>query len=381
MRKSWLLCVLLGSMALAQAAPPPPLGKPPADDEQAADKSASVAPDAPVITVNGVCPEQPAGMTEGKTSLPDCKTVVTKAEFEKLAGGLAPNMTPQLKRQLATILPRLIAMSSEARAKQLDKTERFDQMLKFAQMQILTNEMQRSIQEDAGKISETDVSAYYKEHAESFQQYNLDRLFVPRTKQADFDKDDDERDADKDKDKDKKQDEKAKEAAEKARAEANEMAMTKLADTLRARAAKGEDFVKLQKEAFEAAGMKIDSPTVNLPKIRRTGLPAAHAAVFDLKPGEVSQVINDAGGHYIYKVESKDDPTLDQVKDEIHTTLASQRSREMMDKVNASFKVDTSADYFGPGQPGMAPPPRMPSPRNMGPGGAPPAQPAPTKPN
>ena len=61
--------------------------------------------------------------------------------------------------------------------------------------------------------------------------------------------------------------------------------MTKLADTLRARAAAGEDFMKLQKEAFETAGMKIESPTVNLPTIRRTGLPPAHAAVFDLKIG------------------------------------------------------------------------------------------------
>jgi hypothetical protein len=60
-----------------------------------------------------------------------------------------------------------------------------------------------------------------------------------------------------------------------------------LAESLRARAAAGEDFAKLQKEAFEAAGMKMDSPTVTMPKVRRTGLPPAHAAVFDLKVGEV----------------------------------------------------------------------------------------------
>ncbi len=50
--------------------------------------------------------------------------------------------------------------------------------------------------------------------------------------------------------------------------------MTKLAESLRARAAAGEDIVKLQKEAFEAAGMKIESPTVNLPNVRRTGATA-----------------------------------------------------------------------------------------------------------
>ncbi len=70
--------------------------------------------------------------------------------------------------------------------------------------------------------------------------------------------------------------------------------MTKLADALRERAAAGKDFTKLQKEAFAAAGMKIESPTVNLPKIRRTGLPQGHATVFDLKVGEISQAISDA---------------------------------------------------------------------------------------
>ena len=54
--------------------------------------------------------------------------------------------------------------------------------------------------------------------------------------------------------------EEGKEAEEKAKADEAEQAMTKLAEALRARAAAGEDIAKLQKEAFEAAGMKIESP-------------------------------------------------------------------------------------------------------------------------
>ena len=126
--------------------------------------------------------------------------------------------------------------------------------------------------------------------------------------------------------------------------------MTKLAESLRARAAAGEDIAKLQKEAFDAAGMKIESPTVNLPNVRRTGLPPAHAAVFELKPGEVSQVISDSGGHYIYKVNSKDHMTLDQAKNEIHSKLQNERTREMMEKVNNSFKVETNEAVLWPGR-------------------------------
>jgi hypothetical protein len=275
-------------------------------------------------------------------------------------------------------------MSAEAKKRGLDKTPRFEETVKFAKMQILTQELQRSIQEQAAKISDADLEDYYKKNPEAFEQYNLDRLFVPRTKQPDTEaKDEDDKD-----DKDAKlteEQQKAKEAADKAKADEAEQVMTKLAETLRARAAAGEEFPKLQKEAFDAAGMKIESPTVNLPTVRRTGLPPGHAAIFELKAGEVSQVINDSGGHYIYKVNSKQELPLDQVKTEIHSTLQNQRTREMMDKVNNSFKSETNEAYFGPGGPATQPPPRLPNPRMapgpMTPQAAPPAQPPAAKPN
>ena len=365
------------------------------------DASASVPPDAAVITIDGICSAKPKPAapkattgTEAKTatavkpasataSSSECKTVITKAQFEKLANGLAPSLTPQLKKQLGSVLPRLIAMSNAAEKKGLDKTPHFTEAVKFNRMQILASELQRSIQEEAAKVPPEDIAKYYKEHADAYQQYNLDRLFVPRTKsEAAETKEEDDKN-----EKLSEEAQKAKEAEDKAKAELGEQAMTKLADSLHTRAVAGEDFVKLQKEAFAEAGMKIESPTVNLPTVRTAGLPPAHASVFALKPGEVSEIINDAGGHYIYKVNSKEQLPLDKVESEIHSTLQNQRTREMMDKVSNSFKVEPNEAYFGPGG-ASAPPPRMPNPR-MAPSPVtpqsrqqtpPPAQP-PTKPN
>ena len=131
-----------------------------------------------------------------------------------------------------------------------------------------------------------------------------------------------------------------------------EQAMTKLAESLRARAAAGEDFAKLQKEAFDAAGHENRVSDREFAEgAARRALPPAHAAVFELKAGEVSQVISDTGGHYIYKVNSKDLMTLDQAKDEIHSTLQNERDREMMEKMNNSFHAETNEAYFGPGGP------------------------------
>jgi PPIC-type PPIASE domain len=398
MSKSWLLCALMGTLAFGQAAPstpPPPQPRSAQAENEAkppADTSASVPATAAVITINGVCAAQPkTAAAKGAAAKPaasttkdkdeddekapaaGCKTVITKAEFEKLANALAPNTTAQQRKQLAGVLPRVIAMSSEAKKEGLDKTQQYDETVKFVRMQVLTNQLQRKIQEEAANIPEAQIEGYFKEHPDQYEQYNVDRIFVPRTKQVEAEAKDEETD-------EKMTDEqkKAKEAAEKAKTDEAEQAMTKLADQIRAKAAAGEDMSKLQKEAFDAAGMKIESPTVNLPSVRRTGLPPAHAAIFDLKPGEVSQVIGDSGGHYIYKMNSKSEMTLDQARSEIKGKLQNDRMRERMEKLNNSYKVDTNEAYFGPGGAGPMPPPRMGRPRpGMPPAGAAGQQPAP----
>jgi hypothetical protein len=360
MGKSWLLCALLATMAWGQAAPPPAPATPPAP----VDTSASVPASAPVLTIDGVCAPQPkpaaakgaaakpaSAKTAASPSSGDCKTVITKAQFEQLANNLAPNITPQMKKQLASVLPRLMAMADDAKKQGLDKTSQYKERVKFRTMQVLAEALQQKIQEEAANVPDTDIEKYYQEHPENFEQYNLDRIFVPRTKQEAELKNEPGKP-----EKLTEDEQKAKEAAAKAKEEEGQQAMTKLADDLRTRAAAGEDFIKLQKEAFEAAGMKIESPTVNLPSIRRTGLSPAHAGVFDLKPGDVSQVISDAGGHYIYKLNSKTEVPLEQAKGEIHSRLQNERMRESMDKLNSSFKVETNEAYFGPGGPGAVPP-------------------------
>jgi len=212
MRKSWLMCALLGAVAWGQAAPSAPTpampGKIPASamagpPAQAPDTAASVAPNAPVITVIGVCAPKPkpadakgtgatpataaktpaAKTPAGKTPAEDCKTVITKAEFETLANNLAPNITPQQKKQLAGLLPRWIAMSDEATKKHLDRTPQFKDRLKVNRMQILSQMLQQDVQKEAAEVPEEEIDKYYKEHADSFEQFNVDRMFVPRTKQ------------------------------------------------------------------------------------------------------------------------------------------------------------------------------------------------------
>jgi hypothetical protein len=124
--------------------------------------------------------------------------------------------------------------------------------------------------------------------------------------------------------------------------------LKKEAETLRARAVAGEDVSRLQKEAYDAAGVSGNTaPNPGLRDMRRRSLPLTHAAVFDLKPGEVSPVISDTTAHYIYKMDSKGMVPLETVRKEIWNMLRRQRSQKMIESVQQPFNTEVNSAYFG----------------------------------
>jgi hypothetical protein len=314
---------LLAGLACAQTAPPvAPGAKPESAAVQAPVKV--VAPEETVLTVKGVCADTSKQGAE-------CKTAISRAQFERIADALQPNMSPPIRRQLATAYTRALLMSAAAEKRGLDKTPKFEQMLAFYRMQILSGELSRTLQEESAKLTDADYQEYYSKNAPNFEQADLLKIFVPRIKQFTNPKPD------------------TKPADIQAQQAASEEGMTKFAAALRDRAAKGEDFDKLQKEAFAEAGLKGTAPDTKVNKARRTTLPPKHAAVFDLKAGEVSELVSDPSGHYIYKVVSKQTMPLDSVKDEIRGTLSAQRYRDAMQVFQKSDNAELNDAYFGPG--------------------------------
>src|ERR1700733_324298 len=245
MRKSWLLCVFLLSLEWGQTQPGTATGQPGPAQAQSADSKAPAQPaevseSAVVLTIKGVCPAASKTATVSKTSAgktaavpvkkpADCKTEITRAQFEKMASGLSPNVTPQLKRQLEAALPRFMAMSEAAKEKGIDKSERFQETMKVVRMQVLTQELQRTLQEEADNVPPAEVDKYYKGNPEAYEQFSLDRLFIPRYKQQDAD----EKEEAKAPEKMTEEQQKAKEAEEKTEREQGEQGLNKLADSLR----------------------------------------------------------------------------------------------------------------------------------------------------
>jgi len=338
MRFQWLMCLPLASIAFAQAAPPAPTASAGVKTEQAAPTApeeipaSKVAPHDPVLTIKGVCADSSKPGDE-------CKTVIDKEQFEKLAEALQPNMNAALRRQLANAYSRMLLMTAAAEKRGLDKQPIFDERMQFDRMQVLSQLLNRSLQEEAGKISDSDLESYYNKNAAAYEEASFARIFVPANQIVNPKPN-------------------TKSEGTKPPPKTGQEAMKKIAAELRARAANGEDPDKLQKEAFVAAGMTWAPPTTKMEKQRRTTLPPAHSAAFDLKPGQVSEPISDPSGHYIYKLVSKKTLPLDAVKQEIRGTLSAQRYREAMQPYQTG-NAELNDAYFGPARnPAKAPPPR-----------------------
>src|SRR5579864_2708677 len=120
--RPWLLCAVLGSAAWAQTGAVP--AQPPAEQENeppSSQLSPQIPMDAAVLTIKGFCPEQKPGSDAA------CQTVITRAQFEAIAGAIQPTMNPVVKRQLASLLPRLLVMTHAAEVRGLDREPQYEQ--------------------------------------------------------------------------------------------------------------------------------------------------------------------------------------------------------------------------------------------------------------
>jgi hypothetical protein len=326
--------MLLTSVAFAQAASdsttPTPVrpaqpGTAPSAVRSSANtaKASEIGPNTPVITIHGLCDVTPAPSKPGAASakakkVAICKTIITRAQFDQLANALQPNMDAATKHQLAVMYPKLLLMQREFRAMGLEKDPQVKQALDFARLRAQGDEVARKLQQQAEVVSEEEIEQYYKSNSYFFDTADLLRLYVPKQKR---------------------------ETNAGAETDAAQDAMKKEADALQARAAAGEDFTRLQDEAYVTAGIAGARPPVNMGRLTANELPPNQRAALDLKPGEVSPVIVD-NGYYIFKVISKDEKPLSQVQTQISNIVAQQKFTKLMQQVDQSGRTELNEDYF-----------------------------------
>ena len=306
-----------------------------------------VPPTATVITIEGLCDTPPPSLTkpaEKPQLTQPCRTQVSRADFEKLLSKVAPpNPNADIKKRVADTYASLLTMAKEGDKLGADKDPSFQEQLEIVKLQLKAQWLQRKIDAEASNISDSDLKTYYDANGSSYEEATLDRVFVPKTPPAAPN-------------------------ASSASGAANPAASTdpqQLAEQARQRLQKGEDPAKVQADIFQQAKNPATVPQTRREHVRRgTSLPPAdEPKIFALKPGEVSDVMSDAIGYTVYKMEEKKQLPFDAMKNDIKTTLASQRMKDRFTAITSSTKTQLNEDYFGPSQPPQSANPRSANPQ------------------
>lgn len=327
MVRSGLVCLLLGVLAWGQApksSQDVPTQTAPIANPAQQTKAAKVTPGSAVITINGLC-QHPS---TDKTAASSCQLVFTRAQFENFADLVQPKLPLAQRRQLAANYADMLILAEQAREMGLDQGPRFEELLKLQRLSLLRELLLQALQDKAAQISDKDIADYYQQNISAFEQAQLQRVYVPHSQQLDPPK------------------EQLTTSQLQKRQQDSEAAMKREADELQARAVAGEDLAKLQEEAYKVAGIRTAMPASKMQAYRRSDLSPAQVSMMNLKSGEISPVIKDANGYFIYKAGEKDTVPLVQVRDRIVSTLRAQRLQQYMKAAQQSAKIVLNDEYF-----------------------------------
>jgi hypothetical protein len=211
----------------------------------------------------------------------------------------------------------------------LDRGANYEEQMKVARLEILSKELKRAIREEVAQISDKDIDAYYTSNIARFEEAEMERLYIPRRRAPPAASD------------------RVSGSDNKPEGSAEPEQMKMAAERFHARAVAGEDFSKLQMEAFRMAGIYSAPPQTTI-KIKRTSLPSSQMSVIDLKPGEVSTVFEDASGYVIFRLKTKDTEPLEHARKEIEESLRAQRIQARIHDVEDSANVTLEENYFSP---------------------------------
>jgi PPIC-type PPIASE domain len=306
-----------------------------------------VPPDVPVIKIEGLCSGDPSSSKPGTSSKatapasnthgsqasnksapanPGCETVVTRAQYEKLAGVVAPKQEPPATVQLAHFYATQMVYAEKARELGLDKQPRFEEVLKFTYLQVLARAFTNEMQQKANAKADAEFDQYFKQHPEEFELASVLQISVPKQKLEPA------------------PDQAGATPAPKVDNAPDPAALKAEADKIRARAIAGEDFEKLETEVYTFAGDPDSAPDTDMGAHTRADLGEFGNDIFALPPGQVSQVLSGTEAWHIFKLVSKETMSPEDGKKRI----AAKFMKETMESVNHAVNPQFNDAYFGP---------------------------------
>lgn len=292
-----------------------------ASNPPATTSAQAVAPDAPVITVHGVCPAEKPSIGQKTDS---CTVVLTRAQFEGMVRAINLSnqpFTPAALRSLGSSYVTLMALADAGEKAGVEKDSRFQEQMQVARTRALAEVFRQSLLDKYGNPSQEEIQNYYQQNLAQFEQTRIERILVPKVnplhsqdKPADFEK-------------------KARE----------------IAAQIRERAAKGEDPFSLQADVYKTLGLQTMPPQIEVnPMQVRFFTKPVRDDIHALKPGEVTRVEAELSGFNIYKLRSKDTLTVEQARPQIVRDLQQKNVDAALKAVTGSVHTEFNEEFFSP---------------------------------
>jgi PPIC-type PPIASE domain len=283
--------------------------------------ASAVKPEDPVITISGIC----EGNLAKAASSSGCTTKITRDQFEKLITALGTSGQPvpaEGRQQLAQTWVDLLAYQKAASASGMESSPEFKALMELIRLRTLSEIYRRNLQAKYRTPSAQDIDDYYSQNPTNFTSIKLSRILIPRKNPA------------------------------AANREEYEKRALQVANDLQDRAAKGEDFSRLQKEGYDTLGL-ISPPATDLGIRRKASLLTEEQdEVFSMSEGGVSKVEQEPYSFVIYKIESKRLLSKEEVKDEISREISKQRLEKAYKEITSAVHSEFNQEYFAPPPPG-----------------------------
>ena len=267
----------------------------------------------PAVTIRGLCDH----VVKNKP----CTTMVSRQDIQAILDVMSATgrmVLPQQRRGVAESYVNLLASAHAATRAGLENDPRFAEVLRITRLKALSDLYQIHMDEEAAKISPDEIHRAYSRDPGSFEELKVQRIAIPMFNAENL-KDND--------------------FAERAK---------QLADAIRQKAAKGEDMDKLEKEVSAKLSVKSPPGTLMGPVRRGIFAPEQEKAIFALKPGEVTQVMQQPSLYIIFKLESRRTLTEKEAGSEIRGKLYREKLDRLNKSVTESLHADYDDDYFGP---------------------------------
>ncbi len=317
MKSVFVFLCCAGLSAQTPPVPPPPLppsafSNPPA----VSPAPASVPPDTVVAEVDG--------------------KKYTAADVNKLMQSFPPQMVPAVRSNPQQALSYVLMMShlaSEAEKAKLDQNSPLKETLEYQRMNALAQAQINQVKNYQFNPAPEDEEKYYKAHPEKYEEANLKVIYVAFSANPAAG---------------------ASAAGKKPLSQAE--AKAKIED-LRKKLSAGGDFAQLAKENSDDKDSAAKGG--EFPSLKRTSAypDAIKNAIFALKPGEISEPIQQPNGFYLLRLEQMRVQPFDEVRVQIYEEMKNADFNTWMQALQKRYEVKVENPGYFASKP-AAPPAR-----------------------